>query len=558
MTRVEIKPGSPVEKRLIKNEDSGDETLQLGLPDIAEDSIFDDVDVEDEESEYVDGNFEGLVFINGIEHFVCPGFKIRQLPAPMIVKRSLRMLYNTIVKGNLVLDPNYQRASVWDEGRASTLITSVLMGYFIPPIVLNVQTVIKKVKDGRKEVKHMRICVDGKQRLTSLFKFMSGEIGFLDNSHPPKKWYYCHPTINGVLTPTSSRNICPDGLKKFFDEKVFCCYEYDHLTQETEETMFQLVQRGIALSPAEKMRAMSTEWARFTRIYEDDYAMVVNCKSPVIYAKDMAYMLLVSKQSRASGFRLILTIFTMIQEVLSGSTNGRRKRTVPSLQASPQALMRVLEDPEPISMGLKLAFKDVFDRFESLIKLSSTKLPDDQYELQKNSVFDPAPEFLKEADVNHVRTFSPLELVATGILISYHKDRRSDDALLSDIKSLRRFLRLKHKDLRVNAQCWATAWEFISEHVHRNPNSQNNFALRLQSHREKNGSGIPTERGRRRARSNSDSSVLSSLDSLFEAEVEGDRDDSSEGPESSPSVASSSKRVLVDSATSGSSKRVKR
>lgn len=476
----------------------------------------------------------------------------------MIVKRSLRMLYNTIVKGNLVLDPNYQRASVWDEGRASTLITSVLMGYFIPPIVLNVQTVIKKVKDGRKEVKHMRICVDGKQRLTSLFKFMSGEIGFLDNSHPPKKWYYCHPTINGVLTPTSSRNICPDGLKKFFDEKVFCCYEYDHLTQETEETMFQLVQRGIALSPAEKMRAMSTEWARFTRIYEDDYAMVVNCKSPVIYAKDMAYMLLVSKQSRASGFRLILTIFTMIQEVLSGSTNGRRKRTVPSLQASPQALMRVLEDPEPISMGLKLAFKDVFDRFESLIKLSSTKLPDDQYELQKNSVFDPAPEFLKEADVNHVRTFSPLELVATGILISYHKDRRSDDALLSDIKSLRRFLRLKHKDLRVNAQCWATAWEFISEHIHRNPNSQNNFALRLQSHREKNGSGIPTERGRRRARSNSDSSVLSSLDSLFEAEVEGDRDDSSEGPESSPSVASSSKRVLVDSATSGSSKRVKR
>lgn len=79
MTRVEIKPGSPVEKRLIKNEDSGDETLQLGLPDIAEDSIFDDVDVEDEESEYVDGNFEGLVFINGIEHFVCPGKLISEM-----------------------------------------------------------------------------------------------------------------------------------------------------------------------------------------------------------------------------------------------------------------------------------------------------------------------------------------------------------------------------------------------------------------------------------------------------------------------------------------------
>ncbi|ESZ98446.1 hypothetical protein SBOR_1108 [Sclerotinia borealis F-4128] len=532
ISSVEIEPVSPLENK-VKDEESGDQTVQLDSPGIAKDDIFDDVDVEGEESEFVDGNFEGLVFINGVEHFVCPGFKIRQLPTPIIVKRSLKMLYKTIVKGNLVLDPNYQRASVWDEVRASTLITSVLMGYFVPPIVLNVKTVINKLKDGQKEVKHMRICVDGKQRLTSLYKFMSGEIGFLDTSHPPKKWYYCHPTIDGVVTPTSGRNICPEGLKKFFDEKIFCCYEYDHLTQENEETMFQLVQRGIALSPAEKMRAMSTKWARFTRLYEEDYSMVINS----------------SKQSRASGFRLILTIFTMIQEVLSGPTNGRRKKAVPALQASPQALMRVLEDSEPISMGLKLAFKDVFDRFESLIKKASTKLPSGRYKLMKDSAFDPAPEFLNEPDVNHVRTFSPLELVASGILISYHKDRRSDYALLEDIKSLRRFLRLKHKDLGVNAQCWTTAWEFISEHVNRN--SMNNFALRLQSHRQKTEHAVSMELDIfRQARSSSESSGLSSLDSLFESDLGLDVDDddnSSDGPASDLSEPTSSKRALEGS-----------
>lgn len=42
--------------------------------------------------------------------------------------------------------------------------------------------------------------------------------------------------------------------------------------------MFQLVQRGIALTPAEKMRAMSTEWAVFAKQYEDDYILIVNCK----------------------------------------------------------------------------------------------------------------------------------------------------------------------------------------------------------------------------------------------------------------------------------------
>ncbi|QSZ36674.1 hypothetical protein DSL72_006555 [Monilinia vaccinii-corymbosi] len=537
---VETKPDSPTKDK-IKDEDLGDQTVRLEEIEGAEDDIFDDMDVEDEESEYVDGNFEGLAFINGVEHFVCPGFKIRQLPTPMIVKRSLKMLYNTIVKGNLLLDPNYQRASVWDEVRASTLITSVLMGYFIPPIVLNVKTVIHELKDGQKEVKHMRICVDGKQRLTSLYKFMSGEIGFLDNSHPPKKWYYCHPTIDGVVTPTRGRNICPDGLRKFFDEKVFCCYEYDHLIQETEETMFQLVQRGIALSAAEKMRAMSTEWARFTRLYEDDYAMVIN----------------LSKQSRASGFRLILTIFTMIQEVLSEPKNDRRKKAVPSLQATPQALMRVLEDPEPISMSLKLAFKDVFDRFESLIKKSSTRLSTGRYKLLKDSVFDPAPEFLKDVDVNHVRTFSPLELVASGILISYHKDKRSDDALLEDIKSMRHFLRLKHKDLRVNAQCWTSAWEFISEHVNRN-SSINNFALRLQSHRQKAENDVPVGLGMARgARSGSESSGLSELDSLFESDLELD-DDSSYGPLSNLSGPISMKRAMGTSSNTQLSKKVKR
>lgn len=250
----------------------------------------------------------------------------------------------------------------------------------------------------------------------------------------------------------------------------------------------------------------------------------------------------------------------MIQEVLSRSANSRRGKPIPSLQASPQALMRVLEDPEPISMGLKLAFKDVFDRFESLIKKSSTRLSNGRYKLLKDSVFDPSPEFLKDQDVNHVRTFSPLELVASGILISYHKDKRSDDALLEDIKSMRRFLRLKHRDLRVNAQCWATAWEFISEHVNRN--SMNNFATRLRSHRQRS-ENIPLELRLdtpTRPRSGSESSGLSSLDSLFESDS-GEDDDSSEGPSStgnfSEPTSTSNKRPMSNPTTSQSPKRTK-
>jgi hypothetical protein len=109
------------------------------------------------------------------------------------------------VNNSIVLDPDYQREVVWDEGRASLLITSILsesipsflfggslltraVGYFIPPIIFNVKETTIKV-DGRDQQKYTRICVDGKQRLTSIWKFMTGQIGFFDSNVPQRKWY---------------------------------------------------------------------------------------------------------------------------------------------------------------------------------------------------------------------------------------------------------------------------------------------------------------------------------------------------------------------------------
>ena len=67
-------------------------------------------------------------------------------------------------------------------------------------------------------------------------------------------------------------------MKTLFKEKTLCCYFYKELDKDVEEQMFQLVQRGVPLSPAEKMRAMSTAWADFAKQYEKDYSVVVNGK----------------------------------------------------------------------------------------------------------------------------------------------------------------------------------------------------------------------------------------------------------------------------------------
>lgn len=103
------------------------------------------------------------------------------------------------------LEPEYQREVVWDEHRASELIKSIFskyvarmcnsalnifysVGYFIPPLIFNLISKIEKDDYGKKVEKYYRVCVDGKQRMTSVVKFMDGLIGFYDSSHPPKKW----------------------------------------------------------------------------------------------------------------------------------------------------------------------------------------------------------------------------------------------------------------------------------------------------------------------------------------------------------------------------------
>jgi hypothetical protein len=165
---------------------------------------------------------------------------------------------------------------------------------------------------------------------------------------------------------------------------------------------------------------------------------------------------IVAKQTRASGFRTILTIFAMVQEVFG---IPKKNAPNPTLQASPQALEKLLDDVSPLDPVLKSRFKNIFDRIELLVKLSSDQLTATKYKVKKNSVFDPGADFI---GANTTQTFSPLELVGTAILVAFHMEKFTDNQLLDAVKKLRLHLRLKHKDLRLNAQCWGTVWRYIN------------------------------------------------------------------------------------------------
>src|SRR2546427_11334141 len=78
--------------------------------------------------------------------------------------QSIYELHRQSTKGNLRLDPEFQRFRVWDDIRSSRLIESVLLDVPIPTIFL------AEEEDGSYSV------IDGQQRLGAFFDFLDNKL----------------------------------------------------------------------------------------------------------------------------------------------------------------------------------------------------------------------------------------------------------------------------------------------------------------------------------------------------------------------------------------------
>ncbi|NAW65516.1 DUF262 domain-containing protein, partial [Photobacterium halotolerans] len=75
---------------------------------------------------------------------------------------TVETVVNQIIKGNIELNPEFQRRNAWNDPKKSSLIESYLIGYPVPEIVL---------AEHPKERKKF-IVIDGKQRLLTLCGFL--------------------------------------------------------------------------------------------------------------------------------------------------------------------------------------------------------------------------------------------------------------------------------------------------------------------------------------------------------------------------------------------------
>ncbi len=86
----------------------------------------------------------------------------------------------------------------------------------------------------------------------------------------------------------SSHRILPKTVKEEFLRKELTCYEFSDITQEQEEDLFQRVQKGVQLTPAEKLRATRGPWQSFAIMYEHDFEAVATSEYlPGAYAQQL-------------------------------------------------------------------------------------------------------------------------------------------------------------------------------------------------------------------------------------------------------------------------------
>jgi len=148
--------------------------------------------------------------------------------------RALDKLYK---RRDRIEMPEFQREEVWDVSKKKLLIDSILRGWHLPKFYF------RKTGEGTFE------CVDGQQRLTTVWEFCDNKLELEESA--VKKW-------GGRRYETLK-----DEFADAFDDFEADIEEIEDATDEELRTLFLRLQLGTPLNTAEKLNAVGGEMCEF-------------------------------------------------------------------------------------------------------------------------------------------------------------------------------------------------------------------------------------------------------------------------------------------------------
>lgn len=153
--------------------------------------------------------------------------------------RSIEVFKHWQDEGWLELNAPYQRGDVWGIKRRQNLIKSILIGVPIPSIVVNDRSSSEGVwSEGLSEASWKFAVIDGKQRITTILRFLRSELSV------PADWFHPHLIMN----------VCEEGLLFFHDLQIHGQRKFSNKsiavsegrldTIEAEKEVFDLINFG--------------------------------------------------------------------------------------------------------------------------------------------------------------------------------------------------------------------------------------------------------------------------------------------------------------------------
>ncbi|KAH7886793.1 hypothetical protein F5I97DRAFT_1927097 [Phlebopus sp. FC_14] len=350
------------------------------------------------------------------------------LKLPRATTYAAQALYDQIHASDIDLEPEYQRDVVWPEAKQVGLIDSILRNFYIPPIIL----VTRQHEDGSES----KTCIDGKQRLTSIQRFMDGQIPHKDPHTGEKYWYKVNAASqSGRLRGT----LLPEKYRRLFANKQIVCIEFQDLADSDEREIFQRVQLGMALTPAEKLQVLNTSMSSFVRILQSQY---LDAEDSPLGGSTLDW-----DRSRGGDFRCIAQALYVIARFPNLSTIGAITQLEKWLRnptaGRPGKGKKKVSEGEDEDLSKDTTF---IERIHSTFRMLSELVGDGE---------------LRSLFLQQEWRVSPIEFVMMCLLVSVHKDNLTAREIAEKIGAMRVLTRKEHVDIRMNARVAKTMLDFI-------------------------------------------------------------------------------------------------
>ena len=161
------------------------------------------------------------------------------------------------------LDPSYQRGSkVWNESKQQSLIASIINGYDIPKIYL------RRLENGGYEI------IDGKQRLTAIFRFLNDEFELATKGS--NSFEFSAPSLRDDDAPDPKQGDSYKDLSLKWKNKIMGFSITVTIVGDADEVevkgFFKLLNEGVTVNSPELRRSIGgTLMSSIKKLAKDDF-----------------------------------------------------------------------------------------------------------------------------------------------------------------------------------------------------------------------------------------------------------------------------------------------